>query len=76
MWKSQVWPRFKLIGDEFFMISISKLIVPLKFPGFLQYVVKLARVFVRYVKDLQEDRNVGSGFYSKPRDVHFYIEIR
>ena len=26
--------------------------VPLKFPGFLLYVVELARVFVRYVKHL------------------------
>ena len=41
-----------MIGDEFFMISISKLMVPLKFPGFLLYVVELAQVFVRYVKHL------------------------
>ena len=34
MWKSQVCPRFKLIGDEFFMISISKLMVPLNIPWF------------------------------------------
>ena len=40
------------------MISISKLMVPLKFPGFLLYVVELARVFMRYVKHL---RTLGVG---------------
>ena len=34
------------------MISISKIMVPLQFSGFLLYVVKLARVLVTYVKHL------------------------
>ena len=45
--------NFELSGDEFFMMSISKIIVPLKFPGFLLYVVKFAKVFVKHVKHIQ-----------------------
>ena len=41
-----------MIGDDFFMISISKIMVPLEFSGFLLYVVKLARVLATYVKRL------------------------
>ena len=51
-WKSQVWQRFRLIGDEFFMISISKTMVPLLFPGFLVYVAKFGRVLVVCEKHL------------------------
>ena len=35
------------------MISISKIMVPLQFSGFLLYVVKLAQVLVTYMKHLQ-----------------------
>ena len=35
--------NIKLSGDEFFMMSISKIMVPLQSPGFLLYVVKFAR---------------------------------
>ena len=45
---------FKLSGDEFFMMSISKIMVPLSFPGFLLNVVKFAIVLVTYVKHLLE----------------------
>ena len=34
------------------MISISKIKVPLLFPGFLVYVVKFGQVLVIYVKNL------------------------
>ena len=44
--------NFKLSGDEFFMVSISKIMVPLQFPGFLLYLVKFAIVLVTYVKNL------------------------
>ena len=44
--------NIKLSGDEFFMMSISKIIVPLEFPGFLLYVVKFAKVFMKHVKHL------------------------
>ena len=44
--------NFKLSGDEFFMMSISKIMVPLLSPGFLLYVVKFAIVLVTYVKHL------------------------
>ena len=43
---------FKLSGDEFFMMSISKIMVPLETPGFLLYVVKFAIVLLTYVKHL------------------------
>ena len=46
--------NFKLSGDEFFMISISKIMVPLQSPGFLQYVVEFAIVLTTFVKRLQE----------------------
>ena len=36
---------FKLSGDEFFMLSIVKVMVPLQSPGFLLYVFKFAIVF-------------------------------
>ena len=36
--------NFKLSGDEFFMMSISKIMVPLQSPGFLLYVVEFAIV--------------------------------
>ena len=32
--------NFKLSGEDFFKISISKIMVPLQFPGFLLDVVK------------------------------------
>ena len=53
LWKSQVWLRFKLIRDKFFMISISKIRVPLQFSGLLLYVVKLAWILLTYVKHLR-----------------------
>ena len=34
--------NIKLSGDEFFMKSISKIMVPLQSPGFLLYVVEFA----------------------------------
>ena len=43
---------FKLSGDEFFMMSNSKIMVPLKSPGFLLYVVEFAIVLATYVKHL------------------------
>ena len=36
--------NFKLSGDEFFIMSISKIMVALQSPGFLLYVVKFAIV--------------------------------
>ena len=45
--------NIKLSEDEFFMMSISKIMVPLLFPGFLLYVVKFAIVLVTHVKYLQ-----------------------
>ena len=45
--------NIKLSGDEFFMKSISKIMVPLQSPGFLLYVVEFAIVFVTFVKCLQ-----------------------
>ena len=44
--------NFKFSGDEFFMMSISKIMVPLYFPVFPLYVVKFAIVLVTYVKHL------------------------
>ena len=44
--------NFKLSGDEFFMISISKIMVPLQSPGFLQYVVEFAIVLTTFMKRL------------------------
>ena len=44
--------NFKLSGDEFFMISISKVMVPLQSPGFLLYAVKFAIVLMPFVKHL------------------------
>ena len=38
--------NFKLIGEHLFMISISKIMMPLWFPGFLLYVDKFERVLV------------------------------
>ena len=45
--------NFKLSENEFFMMSISKIIVPLFSPSFLLYVVKFAIVLVTYVKYLR-----------------------
>ena len=45
--------NIKLSGDEFFMISISKIMVPLQSPGFLQYVVEFAIVLTTFMKRLQ-----------------------
>ena len=42
--------NFKLSGDEFFMMSNSKIMVPLYSPGFLLYGVEFAIVLVTYVK--------------------------
>ena len=44
--------NFKLNGDEFFMMSVSKIMVPLSSPGFLLYVVEFAIVLVTHVKHL------------------------
>ena len=44
--------NFKLSGDEFFIISISKIMVPLQSPGFLQYVVEFAIVLTTFMKRL------------------------
>ena len=44
--------NFKLSEDEFFMMSISKIMVPLQSPGFLLDVVKFAIVLVTHVKHL------------------------
>ena len=44
--------NFKLSGDEFFMMSNSKIMVPMYFPGFLLYGVEFAIVLVTYVKHL------------------------
>ena len=44
--------NFKLSGDEFFMMSTSKIMVPLQSPGFLQYVVEFAIVLTTFVKRL------------------------
>ena len=46
--------NFKLSGDEFFMMSTSKIMVPLQSPGFLQYVVEFAIVLTTFVKRLPE----------------------
>ena len=48
--------NFKLSGDEFFMKSISKIMVPLQSPGFLLYVVEFAIVFATFVKCLPQVR--------------------
>ena len=45
--------NFELNGDKFFMMSISKIMVPLQSPGFLLYVVELAIVLTIFVKRLQ-----------------------
>ena len=45
--------NIKLSGDEFFMMPISKIMVPLKSPGFLLYVVKFAIVFVTHMEHLR-----------------------
>ena len=44
--------NFKLSGDEFFMMSTSKIMVPLQSPGFLLYVVEFAIILATYVKHL------------------------
>ena len=44
--------NIKLSGDEFFMISISKIMVPLQSPGFLQYVIEFAIVLTTFMKRL------------------------
>ena len=44
--------NFKLSGDEFFMMSTSKIMVPLQSPCFLQYVVEFAIVLTTFVKRL------------------------
>ena len=44
--------NFKLSGDEFFMMSTSKIMVPLQSPCFLQYVVEFAIVLTTFVKCL------------------------
>ena len=45
--------NFKLSGDEFFMKSILKIMVPLESPiFFLKYLVKFEIVLVTYVKYL------------------------
>ena len=44
--------NFKLSGDEFFIMSISKIMVPLQSPGFLLYVVEFAIVLATYLKHL------------------------
>ena len=55
--------NFKLSGDEFFMMSTSKIMVPLQSPCFLQYVVEFAIVLTTFVKRLpQWDRNWISSF--------------
>ena len=36
--------NFQLIGDDFLTIVISKIMVPLEFPGFPLYVVKFGQV--------------------------------
>jgi len=36
--------NFKLSGDEFFMMAISKIVVPLQSPGFLLHVDEFAHV--------------------------------
>ena len=46
--------NIKLSGDEFFMMSISKIMVPLQSPSFLLYVVEFAIVLVSYVKHLSD----------------------
>ena len=48
--------NFKLSGDEFFMMSISKMMVLLQSPGFLLYAVEFAIVFATFVKRLREAR--------------------
>ena len=44
--------NFKLSGDDFFVMSISKIMVPLQSPGFLQYVDEFAIVLTTFVKRL------------------------
>ena len=44
--------NFKLSGDEFFMMSNSKIMMPLYSPGFLLYGVEFAIDLVTYVKHL------------------------
>ena len=53
--------NFKLIGEDFFMISISKIMVPLLFPHFLLYMDKFARVLVTYMKNLLKDSDLNYG---------------
>ena len=47
--------NFKLSGDEFFMMSNSKIMVPLYSSGFLLYGVEFAIVLATYVKHLLEE---------------------
>ena len=44
--------NFKLSGDEFFIMSISKIMVPLYSPGFLLFMVELAKVLATCMKHL------------------------
>ena len=50
--------NFKLSGDEFFMMSTSKIMVPLQSPCFLQYVVEFAIVLTTFVKRLPSFQGV------------------
>ena len=44
--------NFKLSEDEFLIMSISKIMVPLQSPGFLLYVVEFAIVLATFVTRL------------------------
>ena len=55
--------RAKLSGDEFFMMSISKIMVPLQSPGFLICVVEFAIVLVTHVKHLPLDNRKHYFYY-------------
>ena len=64
--------NFELSGDEFFMMSISKIMVPLQSPSFLLYVVKLAIVLMTTVititGDLELDPDVTANLAALRRE--------
>ena len=66
--------NFKLSGDEFFMMSTSKIMVPLQSPGFLLYVVEFAKVLVAYVKHLQMGLNQVLSYKKGSLSIVFFTD--
>ena len=70
--------NFKLSGDDFFVMSISKIMVPLQSPGFLQYVDEFAIVLTTFVKRLllwyNRKYHILSGFPRKPEKSQKFVK--